>query len=301
MSGYWWVRSGRADGDNIFNIVEERSLVGIGWPEGVAAVDLSGWDFEAISEKLREVVPDLSVQQAGQEAGMLDAFVNTAKVGDIVLTGLPNERRVLIGYITGECEFNANPEHRYLTYTRKVQWHRTDITYDAYSEAFRDNGKTPVWGQATVWNAAPYAAEIEQMLGSVDTPPPSPESTRLGFRLERELQEALAANIAQLEPGLNIVEGGIEMVVGAGRLDIAATDTQGRIVVIELKAGTAQLESIAQLLSYMGSVHNPEGRPVRGILVAHDFESRVVHAARAAPNVALREYSYQLSFRDAEA
>ena len=32
MSGYWWVLSGSADGDNnIFDLVEERSLVAIGW------------------------------------------------------------------------------------------------------------------------------------------------------------------------------------------------------------------------------------------------------------------------------
>ena len=300
MSGYWWVLSGHSDGDNIFDIVEERSVVGIGWPEGAVPIDLSGMDFDAISGKLREAVPSLNAIQIGLQAGVLYSFATSAQVGDTVLTFLPYERRVLIGSITSDCEFNANPEHRYLTYTRKVQWHRTNISYDAYSKTFRENGNAPVFARLTVQNATSYATEIEQLLSSSETSQPGIESSGSAFRMERELQEALAANIAQLEPGLNVVEGGIEMAVGAGRLDIAATDTRGRIVVIELKAGTAQLESIAQLLSYMGSVPNPEGRPVRGVLVAHDFEPRVVHAAKATPNVALRAYSYQLSFSDAE-
>ena len=72
------------------------------------------------------------------------------------------------------------------------------------------------------------------------------------------------------------------------------------MVVIELKAGTAQPDSMTQLLAYIGSIDNPEKRPVRGILVAHDFSSRVKYAAKAVPNVSLRSYSYALSFSDAE-
>ena len=300
MSEYWWVLSGSDGGDNIFNIVEERSLVGIGWPGDVARIDLSGWDFDAVVSKVKEVNRILNPVQAGLQAGMLHAFTSTMRVGHTVLTRLPNERRVLIGSIIGECVFNADTEHRYLTYTRKVVWHRTDITYEAYSNAFREGDKVPVWSVQTVQNATRYTAEIEHLRGSIDSPPPAAEGIGYGFQLERELQQALATNIAQLEPGLRLVEGGVEMVVDAGRLDIAATDDQGRIVVIELKAGTAQLESFSQLLSYMGSVPNPESRPIRGILVAHGFDPRIFHAVKVTPNVVLREYSRRLSFNDAQ-
>ena len=122
----------------------------------------------------------------------------------------------------------------------------------------------------------------------------NPEQIKFG--LERDLQRALRLNIGQLEPGLQIIDGGGEMNVAAGRIDITAEDNKGRLVVIELKAGTAQPNAVAQVLSYMGSID--AGRPVRGILVAHDFHERVVHAAKAVPNLSLKAYSFQFSFED---
>ena len=88
------------------------------------------------------------------------------------------------------------------------------------------------------------------------------------------------------------------MTVEAGRIDVTAEDTDGNLVVIELKAGTAQAESVAQLLAYMATIENPDGRPVRGILVGNDFAPRVVHAARVVPNISLKAYSLQFNFRD---
>ena len=124
------------------------------------------------------------------------------------------------------------------------------------------------------------------------------DSSVVKFGLERDLQRALRNNIGQLELGLKVVDGGTERTVEAGRIDITAEDTQGNLVVIELKADTAQPESIAQLLSYMGSIDDDQGRPVRGILVAYDFHPRLVMAARAVPNISLKAYSFQFSFED---
>ena len=124
------------------------------------------------------------------------------------------------------------------------------------------------------------------------------DSSQLKFGLERDLQSALRANIEQLESGFKIIDGGTERTVEAGRVDITALDAEGRLVVIELKAGTSELKDIGQLLSYMGSIENEEGREIRGILVARDFNDRLVLAARAVPNVALKEYSFSFSFKN---
>ena len=127
---------------------------------------------------------------------------------------------------------------------------------------------------------------------------PEEDSDELKFGLERDLQKALRANIQQLDPGLKIVDGGIEQTVEAGRIDITAEDPDGRLVIIELKAGTAELSSIGQLLSYMGSASSDSNRPVRGILVANEFHPRLVVAARAVPNFSLVAYSFQFSFTE---
>ena len=124
------------------------------------------------------------------------------------------------------------------------------------------------------------------------------DEPQIKFGLERDLQRALRTNIAQLDAGLRIVDGGVEQTVEAGRIDITAADDRGNLVVIELKAGTAAPEAVAQLLGYMGTIENPDGRPIRGILVANDFHPRVVYAAKAVPTISLKAYSFQFSFED---
>lgn len=113
------------------------------------------------------------------------------------------------------------------------------------------------------------------------------------FGMERDLQRALRANIAQLESGLRILDGGKERQTAAGNIDITAEDSTGTTVVIELKAGEAQPDALAQLMSYMGALKE---RPVRGILIAHDFHPRLIHAVEVASNVALRRYSHKFTF-----
>jgi RecB family endonuclease NucS len=116
------------------------------------------------------------------------------------------------------------------------------------------------------------------------------------FALESDMQDALRENIEQLEAGLTIIDDGKEKKVASGFIDITAKDKQGTMVVIELKAGTAEHKAIAQLLSYMGDLL-PEAKQVRGVLVAGDFTDRAISAARAVPNVSLRKYVFKFSFQ----
>ncbi len=119
----------------------------------------------------------------------------------------------------------------------------------------------------------------------------------LTFQLERDLQNALKKNIEQIEQGLKIVDGGSERTVEAGRIDITAKDNNGIFVVIELKAGMSKSKDIAQIASYMTSIREEEKQnDVRGILIAGDFEKRVVLAARIIPNLKLLRYSFSFGF-----
>jgi RecB family endonuclease NucS len=131
------------------------------------------------------------------------------------------------------------------------------------------------------------ARELEEVIDAVEA----------SFGLERDLQAALRANLEQLEPGLKAVDDGRELTTEAGRIDITAEDREGNRVVIELKAGEARPESVSQVLAYMGVLSEADSRPVRGILVAQSFHPRVVHAAKAVPNLILRRYIVHFRFQ----
>jgi len=126
------------------------------------------------------------------------------------------------------------------------------------------------------------------------------EAEEITFGLERDLQQALRANIGSLEPGLTVIDDGRERITEAGRIDITATDSAGRLVVVELKAGTASPDVIAQVLAYMGALADSEEKDVRAILVAGDFHKKVILAARAIPNLALRRYKFASRFETVE-
>lgn len=124
------------------------------------------------------------------------------------------------------------------------------------------------------------------------------EATEITFKLERDLQNAIRLNITQLESGLKIIDGGSEQIVEAGRIDITAQDQNNTVVVIELKAGIAQSDSITQILAYMASLTKKGQNSVRGILVAADFHPKVILAAQVIPNLQLKQYSFRFSFKN---
>ncbi len=120
------------------------------------------------------------------------------------------------------------------------------------------------------------------------------------FSLERDMQAALRRNIQTLDSTLKIIDDGAERAVNSGLIDITCED-QSSLVVIELKAGKADSRSIGQILGYMGDLNEEEaGKPVRGILVAHDFDKRVKAAAKVVPTLTLKRYSIEFKFIEEE-
>ena len=142
-----------------------------------------------------------------------------------------------------------------------------------------------------------YAIDLLELEDDVDLENDS-DSEEITFGLERDLQSALRGDITQLEPGLTIIDGNSERLTEAGRVDITARDDHGTVVVIELKAGAARPAIIAQIMAYIGAIQNEETEPVRGIIVAGDFNPRVILAARAIANLELRQYSFKFSFEE---
>lgn len=122
------------------------------------------------------------------------------------------------------------------------------------------------------------------------------EETVQRFSLERDMQAALRRNIKSLDPKLEIIDDGAERAVSSGLIDITCEDNES-LVVVELKAGKADSRAIGQILGYMGDLQEEENeKPVRGILVAHDFDKRARAAARVVPTLTLKKYSIEFQF-----
>lgn len=186
-----------------------------------------------------------------------------------------------MGPSTNRDENQAADQLKHVRYLRQDdKAGRRALTSAGY--AFR--GISKKGSQIFVLGHDPVAAE-QEAIDAIETT----------FGLERDLQLALRANIEQLEKGLRVIDGGKEQTVESGRIDITAEDRSGSVVVIELKAGPADREAIAQILSYMGDL-GQDNKSVRGILVAGDFPPRSIAAARAVPNLQLRKYTFKFSF-----
>lgn len=156
----------------------------------------------------------------------------------------------------------------------RLSWFRSHL--NAYIRFL--GGDTPATGEATA------SDDVVEAVG-------------LTFGLEKDLQDALRKNIAQLEAGLEIIDGGSERRVDAGFIDILARDASGTVVVIELKAVESKPDAVAQILGYMGAVAEQDRlERVRGYLIAADHPKRVRWAAKAVPNLELRTYSFSFQF-----
>jgi endonuclease len=126
------------------------------------------------------------------------------------------------------------------------------------------------------------------------------DSVQQRFSLERDMQASLRRNIGSLDSSLKIIDDGAERAVDSGFIDITCDDGSA-LVVVELKSGKSDSRVIGQILGYMGDLQEEEGgRPVRGILVAHDFDKRTKAAARVVPSLTLKKYSIEFKFISAD-
>lgn len=136
--------------------------------------------------------------------------------------------------------------------------------------------------------------DIVQIEGEKPSEPPTTLS------VERDLRKYIAFNPSVVEKGLKLISEEYS-VEDAGRIDVLCEDSEGNLVVIELKKGPSGDEVVGQTLRYMGWLKiKMKDRPnVRGIIVLGEPDNHVQYAVESVPNVKIKYYKVHFEFTDA--
>jgi len=99
---------------------------------------------------------------------------------------------------------------------------------------------------------------------------------------EKEIEDFYEKNISIIQPELKLVYKGRQFPTEIGNIDLLARDKNGKYVVIELKRGQADDDTIGQVLRYMGWVHINLARQkfVSGIILSQDITNKLKYARK---------------------
>lgn len=86
------------------------------------------------------------------------------------------------------------------------------------------------------------------------------------YASEGDMERAIVAEPSLIEPGFQVIA--FEKPVDPGFVDVYGMDAKGRLVVIEIKRGTAGKAAVFQLEKYLEAIRKVAKREIRGILVA---------------------------------
>lgn len=144
---------------------------------------------------------------------------------------------------------------------------------------------------------------IVRRSGSQEAEEEIEEAIETSLSMERDLENFLVKDLAQLELGLQLFsqnsKSGKQFDTGdAGRIDLLCIDQNQNFVVLELKAGEADDKVCSQLLRYMGWVKKnvARDRDVRGIIVANEFSEKLKYAVMPVPAITLKKYDVSFQF-----
>lgn len=146
--------------------------------------------------------------------------------------------------------------------------------------------------------------EISSFDEPLDAIPDSVEFAAANFAYEKDLQNALCAQISELFPEYNIFgenRFGIEYSIGGRRIDVLLEhQTSQSLLVVELKSGLADYKTFGQISMYIGllQVQFP-GRPISGVIVAGGIDDSLRQAASISDRVALKTYRMSIELDDA--
>ncbi|WP_322021688.1 MULTISPECIES: endonuclease NucS domain-containing protein [unclassified Burkholderia] len=183
----------------------------------------------------------------------------------------------------------------------------------------RDDFRRQGWDVADLGNqvritppeSADRVAEVLGLTDNDETTVEDEDTKGAWFAFERELQAFVAGNLDTIDVGGKRLKlysdergSGIEYPTGVGPIDILACDeSDGALVVFELKRATSPDRAVGQIARYMGwvRIHLANGRPVRGVIVARQTSEYLRYAMVAVPDVSVYEYSVKFALTPARA
>lgn len=206
---------------------------------------------------------------------------------------------------------------KFVLHLGEVKWFRSPLPRDRIRElvaageledAFKSCG-------AQGFNIAKLGPEsFAKIIALVETeqgPGQAPTLRRTGpldALIEAKLEDYIVQNWDRIDFGANLRiyrENGEDVgqqydTKEIGIIDLLCEDEDsGDLVIIELKKGRPADEVAGQLARYMGWAREKiaQGRKIKGIILAPDFDARLRYAAKAIPGVALLKYEIKFEIR----
>ena len=115
--------------------------------------------------------------------------------------------------------------------------------------------------------------------------------------VEKDLRKYIAFNPSVVEQGLKLISEEYS-VADAGRIDVLCEDSEGNLVVIELKKDRSGDKVVGQTLRYMGWLKMNKKPNVRGIIVLGERDINVEYAVESVPNVQIKYYKVRFDITD---
>ena len=132
MPNYWMVRAGRHG--SLFNKFKSDNIIAIHYPE---IGNVSDKTEEEIRAEVVRGYPNDSNQQRGSVIGTHRTFCLRMKLGDGVVTRVPDAREYLLGAVAGKCQYQdkiAGYRHY-----RSVKWNKKTVSRDSLSGAVKNS------------------------------------------------------------------------------------------------------------------------------------------------------------------
>lgn len=294
---WWCLKAGRE------GVLEDdwldRRMVSTGW--GHDGPDFRETDCEEFQENDPSHLNQLSKFVGCHDDGMEE--------GDMVIAYAPGKGHLSGVGEVGEINYDDTHTFRYLSeeeaseaqvddhyYWRPISWFDWDapVLVSDLPKRYQVNGADQIPTPMTLNQYGTLAEDrdrIETLAKEVqDAETVVSSGGGFGPEQESQIQEWVTDNVREL----GVYNPRREVRTEVGRIDILAEDDNGEAI-IEIKHGRAGDRALGQLLGYMGARQSESTVPVRGLLIAESFTTRVQQAVSVLEAVSLHEFTVQTS------